>query len=53
MDLVSLLVLVIVAGLAYYIVTLLPLPAPLKNIAVIVVLLVFLVYLLQHFGVVI
>lgn len=36
MDLVSLLVLVLVFGLLYYLITLLPLPAPFKNVALII-----------------
>lgn len=40
--LVQLLILLIVFGIVYYIVTLLPLPAPFKQIATVVVLLIFL-----------
>jgi hypothetical protein len=45
--LISLLILIIVFGLLYYIVTLLPLPQPFKNIAVILVLLIFVIILLS------
>jgi hypothetical protein len=44
--LIYLVVLCIVFGLVYYIVTLLPIPQPFKNVAVIAVLLVFLLVLL-------
>ena len=44
--LVSLIILCIVFGLIYYIVTLLPLPDPFKTIAVIAVLLIFILILL-------
>lgn len=43
----SLLVMVIVFGVIYWIVTLLPLPEPFKKIAVIVVLVIFLLYMLM------
>lgn len=39
-------VLCIVLGLVYYIVTLLPLPEPFKNVAVIAILLIFILLLL-------
>jgi|HubBroStandDraft_6_1064221.scaffolds.fasta_scaffold37913_4 hypothetical protein len=41
----SILVLVIVMGLLYWIVTLLPLPDPFKTIAIVVVLLICVIYL--------
>jgi hypothetical protein len=44
--LIYLVVLCIVFGLVYYIVTLLPIPQPFKNVAVIAVLLIFLLVLL-------
>lgn len=42
----SLLVLVIVLGLIYWIVTLLPLPAPFKQVALVIIIVVCLLYLL-------
>jgi hypothetical protein len=44
--LIYIVVLCIVFGLVYYIVTLLPIPQPFKNVAVIAVLLIFLLVLL-------
>jgi hypothetical protein len=53
MDLITLLVYLfffcIIGGVAYYIVTLLPLPEPFKNIAVICVLLILLLILISMF----
>lgn len=46
MDLVSLLVLVIVVGLVYYIITLIPLPAPFKTIALVVLALIAILWLI-------
>ena len=46
MSLFSLLVLVIVLGLIYWVVTLLPLPEPFKKIALVIILVVCLLYLL-------
>jgi hypothetical protein len=43
----TLLVVVIVFGLIYWIVTLLPIPEPFKKIAVVVVLVIFLLYMLS------
>ena len=40
--LINILILCIIGGIVYWIVTLLPLPQPFKNIAIIVVLLIFL-----------
>lgn len=42
----QLLVMVIVLGLIYWIVTLLPLPAPFKNVALVIILVICLLYLL-------
>jgi hypothetical protein len=50
MDLLSLLLIVIVFGLIYYCVTLLPIPAPFKTIAVVIVLIVAIVYLFGLIG---
>ena len=44
--LISLLILIIVMGLIYYIVTLLPLPEPFKQIAVVITLVMFIIFLL-------
>jgi hypothetical protein len=49
--LITLLVAVIVAGILYWIVTLLPLPQPFKNIAICILLLIFLLWLLSFAGV--
>jgi hypothetical protein len=43
----SLLVMVIILGLIYWIVTLLPLPAPFKNVALVIVCVICLLYLLS------
>lgn len=43
----SILVLVIVMGLVYWVITLLPLPEPFKQIAIVIVLVVCLLYLLS------
>ena len=48
MDLISLLVLIIVFGLIYYVLTLLPLPQPFKNIAVVVLVLILILILLGY-----
>jgi hypothetical protein len=50
MDLVSLLILIIVMGLLYYLVMLLPLPAPFKTIAQVVVILICIVWLIGGGG---
>ncbi len=50
MDLVSLLIVVVVLGLLIYVVGLLPLPAPFKTIANIIVILIAIVYLLGLLG---
>lgn len=47
--LISLVILCLVFGLIYYIVTLIPLPEPFKKIAVIAVLLIFVLVLLGMF----
>jgi hypothetical protein len=52
MDLISLLVLVIVFGLVYYLITLLPLPAPFKNVALIILILIAIILLLGYSGLV-
>ncbi len=51
MDLVSILVAVIVIGLLMYVVGLLPLPAPFKTIAHVIVVLIAILYLLGLLGV--
>lgn len=51
MTLVGLLVFLCIMGLVYYLVTLLPLPAPFKTIALVVVILIMIVWLLSSFGV--
>jgi hypothetical protein len=51
MDLVSLLVAIIVLGLLIYVVGLLPLPAPFKTVAHILVVLIAIIYLLGLLGV--
>ncbi len=50
--LISLLVMVIVLGVVYYIITLLPLPQPWKNIAIILFLLIALLLFLSYVGVI-
>lgn len=50
MDLVSLLIAVVVLGLLFYVVGLLPLPAPFKTIAHVIVILIALIYLLGILG---
>lgn len=45
--LITILILVIVAGLVYWLVQLLPIPQPFKNIALVVLLLAMIVYLLR------
>lgn len=49
--LISLLVTVIVIGLLYYCVTLLPLPEPFKRIAIVIFILIAIVWLLGFVGV--
>lgn len=49
--LISLLVAVIVIGIVYWIITLLPLPEPFKTIAIVIVLLICLFWLLGFVGV--
>ena len=51
MDLVSLLVAVVVLGLLLYVVGLLPLPAPFKMIANVIVILIAILYLLGLLGI--
>jgi hypothetical protein len=48
MSLVSLLVLVIVAGLIWYLITLLPLPAPFKQVAMVIVILIAILVLVGY-----
>lgn len=50
MDLISLLILVIVLGLLLYVVGLLPLPAPFRTVAYVIVVLIAIVYLLSALG---
>ena len=50
MDLVSLLIVVVVLGLLIYVVGLLPLPAPFKTIAHVLVVIIAIVYLLGLLG---
>jgi hypothetical protein len=47
--LIYLLVLCLVFGLIYYVITLLPLPQPFKNVAVILIVLIFVLVLLSGF----
>lgn len=50
-SLISLFVIVIVFGLLFYVVqSLLPLPAPFKNVALIILVLFLVIYLLDSFG---
>lgn len=49
MSLVGLLIAVIVVGLLAYCVTLLPIPQPFKNIAIIILVLIVIVWLLSGF----
>ncbi len=51
MDLVSLLIAVVVLGLLFYVVGLLPLPAPFKTIAYVIVVLIAMLYLLGVLGI--
>ena len=46
--LISLLILCIVAAIVYWIITLLPLPSPFKEIALVILLLIFLIYALSN-----
>lgn len=48
--LIQLLVMVIVAGILYWIVTLLPLPEPFKTIAIVIVILIILFWILGMVG---
>jgi uncharacterized membrane protein len=50
MDLMSLLIAVIVLGLLFYVVGLLPLPAPFKTIAHVIVIVIAIIYLLGLMG---
>lgn len=50
MDLVSLLIAVVVLGLLFYVVGLLPLPAPFKTIAKVIVIVIAIIYLLGLLG---
>ena len=52
MSLVGLLIFVIVVGLLYWCVTLLPLPQPFKNIALVILILICIIFLLNSLGVV-
>ncbi len=52
MSLVGLLIFIIVVGLLYWCVTLLPLPQPFKNIALVIVILICIIFLLNSLGVV-
>jgi hypothetical protein len=52
MSLIGLLILIIVFGLLYWCVTLLPLPAPFKQIALVVLILICIIFLLNSLGVV-
>lgn len=49
--LVSLLILVLVAAIVYWIVQLMPIPQPFKNIVIVILLLIFLIQLLGLLGV--
>lgn len=51
MSLISLLVLIIVFGLIYWLITILPLPAPFKTIAVVVFVVICILILLSFIGV--
>jgi len=51
MSLVGILIFIFIIGLLYWIVTLLPLPAPFKTIALVVVCIIAIVYLLSALGV--
>ena len=51
MDLISLLVLVIVIGLLLYLVQVLPIAQPMKNVAVVIVVVLAIVWLLSGTGV--
>jgi heme A synthase len=44
--LVTLLILALVCGVIYWIITMLPVPAPFKNVAIVILLLIFVIYLL-------
>lgn len=46
--LISLLVLCLVMGVIYYIITIIPLPDPFKTVAIIIVLVIFLIVLLSY-----
>jgi hypothetical protein len=48
--LISILIFIIVLGLIYYLVTLLPLPAPFKQIALIVVIIIAILWLIGGVG---
>jgi hypothetical protein len=48
-TLISLLIFVVILGVIYYIVTLIPLPQPFKNIALIIIAVIALLYLVGMF----
>jgi hypothetical protein len=50
MSLIGLLVAVIVGGLIYYLITMLPLPAPFKTIAIVVFILICILWLFGYSG---
>lgn len=50
MSLIGLLVFVIILGLLYWCVTLLPLPSPFKQIAIVILILIAIIYLVSAFG---
>jgi hypothetical protein len=52
MSLVGLLIFIIIVGLLYWAVSLLPLPQPFKNIALVIVILICIVFLLNALGIV-
>jgi hypothetical protein len=52
MSLIGLLIFIIIVGLLYWCVTLLPIPQPFKNIALVIVILICIIFLLNSLGVV-
>lgn len=52
MSLISLLVVIVVLGLIYWLITMLPLPAPFKTIAIVIFIIICILVLLSMIGVV-
>jgi hypothetical protein len=48
--LISLLIMCLVLGLLYYLIQMLPLPPPFKQIALVVIIIIAIIWLLENFG---